>query len=553
MERNLGRSVFGAVIMTERELVLVRTLTAMEPPGSMRAALEDLLVELDTHGQKMVLESASGYTPSFPEDESHLYLEATCSPKTSADSSGPRKESPGLMAGLGDARQVTLVARLGTESSGVRVLLEAGFRVAGTIKEGRVLTEHAMEPHFPVSGFVKGPLAPVVVLGRANVNLLAQVRALGRCGIPVFCILTRGEPPIIAKLSRYVSAVYDARGFDDDSIVHLINKVYSEAGSKPVLFPGGDLDVSLIARIWPSVHEFARVVSDPARCSEFNDKNLQIETVGKAGIRVPASHTVNNLDDLEQALSTLAFPVISKPLELSRKGGFRGKILITGSADNLRRHLVPVLERGQASLLLQEYIPGDIENLLFALVTCDQLGDVMMSVTGRKLQDNTKGGMGVGETLRDPQLDLLVQKTFRAFGISGVLGVEFKKHEVTGEYFYIESNFRPENIHSVAEAAGVNLQLGAYLACLGETTLYTPLPQRAATWSDYSLVALGNIKRRFKATGGDGPGTAVSRQGVKTDALWTIDDCFPALAWYLLKFTSLFRRESGNLLRRLRR
>jgi len=538
--------------MKERELVLVRTLAAIELAGGIRTALENLLVELSAYGQEVALKTLPEYALSFPGEDCQLCLEAVCSSITSTDSLEQVKESLSLVTGLDDARSVTLVVRLGVASGGVEVLLKAGFRVAGTIRKGSAFTELAIEPHFPVSDFVKGPLAPVVILGRANVNLLAQVRALGRCGIPVFCILTRGEPPLIAKLSRYVSAVYDARGFDDDSIVHLINNVCSEAGSNPVLFPGGDLDISLIARIWPSVHEFARVVSDPGRCSEFNDKNLQIETVGKAGIRVPASHTVNNLDDLEQALSTLEFPVISKPLELSRKGGFRGKILIAESADNLRRHLVPVLEKSQASLLLQEYIPGGIENLLFALVTCDQLGDVIMSVTGRKLQDNTKGGMGVGETLKDPQLDLLVQKTFRAFGIAGVLGVEFKKHEVTGEYFYIESNFRPENIHSVAEAAGVNLQLGAYLACLGETMLYAPLPQRPATWSDYSLVALGNIRRRFKAPGADGPGTAVRRKGVKTDALWTIDDCFPALAWYFLKFTSLLRRESGNLLGRLR-
>lgn len=422
-------------------------------------------------------------------------------------------------------------------------LLEQGFHIVGRIGARRRLCAANIEPHFPVESFVSGPVAPAIVLGRANVNLLAQARALGGSGIPVYCVLTRGEPAVIARSSRYVREVFDCRKGNDEDISGIVRQIARESGCRPIVFTGGDLDIGLLARIWPSISGVASVVSAPDKCRYFNDKKIQIETASMAGIRVPESRVVDSVQALG-CLAELTFPVICKPLELARKGAFRGKILVAENEEELRARLEPVLETGKASILLQEYVPGGIDHLLFALVTCDDDGRVRCSVTGRKLEDNTKGGMGTGETLRDPELDQQVAKTFPAFGVGGVLGVEFKRHSGTGELFYIESNFRPENIHSVNEAAGVNLQLAAYLQAIGLPTLYEPLPQRQATWMDLSLVFLARLKQR------GGKSLWPNTRGVVADALWAKGDLRPGFVWYALKITSLVRRSFSHLIKR---
>ncbi|MDF0750465.1 hypothetical protein NLU14_09495 [Marinobacter sp. 71-i] len=436
-----------------------------------------------------------------------------------------------------------LLVRVDNNLPLARNLLEQGFHIAGCIGASQRLCAANIEPHFPVESLVSGPVAPAIVLGRANVNLLAQVRALGGSGVPVYCVLTRGEPALIARSSRYTSGVFDCRGGSDEVICDAIRHIAEECGCSPIVFTGGDLDIALLARIWPSISGFARAVSDPDRCSHFNDKRVQIDTVSAAGIRVPESRVVDNIQALD-CLADLTFPIISKPLELARKGAFRGKIFVAENEDDLRSRLEPVLDTGSASILLQEYVPGGIENLLFALVTCGDNGEVRWSVTGRKLEDNTKGGMGTGETLKDPELDRQVARTFQAFGVGGLLGVEFKRHPVTGELFYIESNFRPENIHSVNEAAGVNLQLAAYLQAVGLPTLYEPLPQRQATWMDLSLVFLARLKQ--KGWQGIWPAT----RGTVADALWARGDLRPGVVWYALKITSLVRRSFGRVIKR---
>lgn len=528
--------------MSRKHLVLTRTV-----PG----------VALDEDQLKGFVPNSNGLqcrqlsTADFPESAAaNRYMELCGVGDLCAESfeASIRAYLVGLVEGLSTlgitSKPVTrLLVRVDDNPPLAQCMLDEGFHIAGRIGAGRRLCAAYIEPHFPVEMFVAGPVAPAVVLGRANVNLLAQVRALGRSGVPVYCVLTRGEPPVIARSSQYTKAVFDCRGKSDEAISDVIRQIATESGCGPVVFTGGDLDIALLARIWPVISSFARVVSDPDKCSHFNDKQIQIELVSAAGIRVPESRVVDSIQALS-CLADLSFPIISKPLELARKGAFRGKIFVAENESDLRSRLEPVLETGSASILLQEYVPGGIENLLFALVTCDDNGQVRCSVTGRKLEDNTKGGMGTGETLCDPELDQQVAKTFQAFGVGGLLGVEFKRHSGTGELFYIESNFRPENIHSVNEAAGVNLQLAAYLQAVGLPTLYEPLPQRQATWMDLSLVFLARLKQ--KGWQSVWPAT----RGTVADALWAKGDLRPGVVWYVLKITSLLRRSFGRVVKR---
>lgn len=430
-----------------------------------------------------------------------------------------------------------IVVSLRASSSITKTFLEAGFRILGTESRGRVL------PRVPLASVVDGPLPPAIVLGRPNPNMLAQLRALGRSGIPVYCIIVRGEPAFIAKVSRYATGVFDLRRGGDRDVVRAIRGIAQASASRPVLFYGGDLDITLASRILGSIADCVTLVSDPHRAEVLNAKTEQCARVEAAGIRVPRGGGIRSSQDLEHLCAALTFPVICRPVEIASRGGFADKIIIAQTAEEMRSRLHGLAAEGKSWVLAQEFIPGPDDSLLFALGTCNAAGKVTSIVTGRKLCQYPAGLMCRGETFEDAELRGLATTAFEALGVEGVLGVEFKRHALSGELYYIEVNFRPENIIAVTEASGVNVLLIGYLQAAGLGTLVVPMRMRPALWRDLSMELLGWLSRRFPWS--KGLRTNVRRRHV--GALWASDDPWPALAWHLSKVTRLVLKMTAVL------
>jgi D-aspartate ligase len=431
----------------------------------------------------------------------------------------------------------SVVLRLPSGSPLTTVALRAGFRIAGRMEGRRPFRMADLHATWPVWSMPEAARNPALVLGRPNPNMLAQVRALGRCGIPVVCLLTRGETPLIARLSRYASRVIDAQHDGDEAIIAHVIDLSRKSAAKPVLFFGGDYDIALTARIWPRIDSLVLAASDPVASAELNDKSRQLALVRAAGVSIPEGKTLTAPTNIAAVWETLQFPVISKPVELARKGAFPGKIFISETAQDLERKLRPILEGGDSEVLIQEYIPGGDETLFFVLAACGEGGSPLAMVTGRKLYQYPAGLMCIGETVEDAELNNTATRAFEALGIAGVLGLEFKRDPRTGIYYYIEANFRPENIIAITAEAGVNLMLAAYLHTLGVTNLYRSMPQRRTQWRDISLVILSRLGKRKPKLGLEGRGE--SRRMV--DALWATDDPLPAIAWYVNKIWRLIK------------
>lgn len=373
---------------------------------------------------------------------------------------------------------------------------------------------------------------PAIILGRPNANLLGQVRALGRQGVTVHCLLTRGEPPFIARLSRYVDRLVVMQHANDERIVESIRELSSTSKAKPVLFFGGDYDITLAARIWPQIDSFVTAVTPPEEASRLNDKARQVECVLSAGEGVAAPRTLvlYTADDIDRVVRELTFPVICRPVALAVKGRFEGKMFIASDEEKLRQELLPIFAGGaQGEILVQEYLAGANNQLYFALASCGDGGEVQAMITGRKLYEYPEGLMCIGETTQSEALDEAARKVFRAFGIPGVLGVEFKYDHESQCYCFIEVNFRPENILSIAERAGVNIVFHAYLRAIDRLDLYCQPPRPENTlWRDLSLVVLSRI------SGGNPPSHRPNGRN-RADAYWAFSDPLPAIAWYFVK------------------
>ncbi|MCR8915824.1 hypothetical protein FDP08_03395 [Marinobacter panjinensis] len=497
-------------------------------------------------GGEYRLKQIDDFEFSFPESvEGTFVAELILSAKehdTGLEGSG-QFLSDGLLPILENSASVLVLVRVSPNSRVVDALIEAGFKVAGSIKPKASLTERAILASFPVDIFVPEPVSPAIIVGRANANLLAQARALGECGIAVYCILTRDEPPVVARSCRYVRDVFDCRGRSDEYVVACISEISKLTTAKPVVYTGGDLDIGLLARVWETVKDWVVAPNDPVLSDRLTDKKTQLDKVAAAGVTVPQSHVIESMSDLDAVIADFRFPVICKPTELVKKGSFIGKTFVAGSDLELRKRMDQLFfGNGRASVLLQEFVPGGDECILFTMASCDESGNIRSAVTGRKLTDDGRGCIGLGETTYNPKLESASGKAFRALGTGGILAVEFKAHDVTGDLYYIESNLRAENCGSLAKAAGVNLSASTFLYAIGYPNLYSPLGHRKATWMDVSLVFLSRLRGLTQ-----GKHTAEDRRifrdhAVLTDALWVSTDPAPAITWYALKSFALARR-----------
>ncbi|TYC62717.1 hypothetical protein FMN52_02865 [Marinobacter sp. BW6] len=525
--------------MFRKELVLARRL------DNRLCLVEALLSELNLE-RGFRLRPIPDFGFSFPEDASEI-LVAELVARTRQQA----KEDEFLPFNFDGEKKgfssIVILARVSQDLESLAFWLESGFIVVGSINAKAPLVESSLRASFPVDLFINGPIPPAVVIGRANVNLLAQVRALGECGVPVDCILTRDEMPVIARSSRYVREVFDCRNCTDDHVVECIKAISQASPAKPVVYTAGDLEIGLLARIWEDVRDLVLAPNDPKLSSQLNNKAVQIEKMKASGVKVPLSRVVEGDGSLESVIRDFSFPVICKPTELAKKGAFIGKTLIVENDVELRQRIGCLVSKGDALVLIQEYIPGSQDNIFFTLVACSRGGNVCSKIAGRKLMDDGRGCIGIGETVYDRLLEIESEKAFRGFSVGGVLGVEFKRHDLTGDFYFIEANFRPENTHAMAQAAGVNLSVITYLeaVCLGG--LYAPLSYRKVTWMDASLVILRKLRTRSSK---DSVRQRTGDKGKVIDALWLLADPLPAIVWYLLKSGSLIKRGFNRVVSR---
>lgn len=415
----------------------------------------------------------------------------------------------------------------------VGTLIDAGFKVLGSQRQ-TTLDRSAIRARAPIRKLINGLQRTAIVMGRPNPNMLAQMRALGRCGIKVDCIVTRGESPLIVRLSRFSFKVHDCRTSNDAQIVRIFTSIREREQHKPVLFFAGDYDITLVARLWPLLRDVVIPVSDPCPAASLADKSRQLQIARDAGIPVPPGANLRTTSDLENAIYSLRFPLICRPSDAQRKGRFSQKLFIADSASQLRKVVQPALQQGDSEIVIQEFIPGGDKTLFFALAACTSDGRAAALLTGRKVFQYPDGLTCIGETIVSEECASLAAKAFEAFSVGGVLGVEFKFDERRKIFYFIETNFRPDNFVAIAEAAGCNLMLIAYLQCCDEKPFYRPPSAAHAVWHDTSVVVLSRL-------GGKKPpiGQLLHRFGGKrrkyVDAVWCLDDPLPGLAWYVSK------------------
>lgn len=354
------------------------------------------------------------------------------------------------------------------------------------------------------------PIVPVVIVTTIHHDgstLLSTIRALGRCGIPVY-VLAKSPLKYTGK-TRYARNIeLFENNITDEELMRLLTDTLDRMGvqkQKPVFMFTSENDIYRLHSIRQFLHEHFTVVPSD-NVFKYLEKLNQLPLALEAGFKVPQSVVIKSRGDLLAIGNSLKFPIIVKPLARHTTGGFRDKTLIFESQETFIESVSKCFDDIRTELLVQEYVPGDDTQVLFFMASCDAQGNVRACVSGRKLRQTPPGSgfMSSGIIEKNEQMEELSKKLCRLFQVTGFIGIEAKQHKETKELYYIETNFRPEAISALAEIAGTNLVLDAYLTAIGQPCFVLP-PGPTGSYMNlqYEIDALRQLTHEGKAKWSD--------------------------------------------------
>jgi D-aspartate ligase len=209
---------------------------------------------------------------------------------------------------------------------------------------------------------------------------------------------------------------------------------------------------------------FLFLFPDHSLIEQVLDKNKTYELAFKHNIPCPRTYVIKSKEELEDAIVSLDFPCILKPVlghEFRKK--INKKAIVLETPNQLRSEYPLYREYGK--LIIQELIPGDNQCFYKVATFYD---DNMNLLALFSLQKNHQfpAEFGTGAHIvskKVPELIDICIPFFEEIKLKGIGMAEFKKDPRDGVYKFIEINPRFWLTHSLTGPAGIDFVYIYYL------------------------------------------------------------------------------------------
>jgi D-aspartate ligase len=323
-------------------------------------------------------------------------------------------------------------------------------------------------------------VTPVVVVGGV-LTALGVVRSLASAGIPVYLASDTRFCP--AGLSRQCTLLrvpdLEAQGLVDGLL-----SIAGRIGEKAVLILSSDLQVVAVsgARAALEAHYFLALPTE-TMVDVLMDKAKFQAYAEEIGLPVPRAVVLDEGAD-EQALDVLSMPVVVKPADHGLAPAER-----TTRADTLAeaRAVARRMRCAASSVVVQEWIDGDDDDIYFTLFVCDGQARIVALFTGRKMicEPPLVGSTAlcVAATEGHQALAAQTQALVTHSHYHGIGGLEFKRDRRTGQFVVVEPTVgRADWQEEIATLCGVNIPAIAYRTALGEPVEPVAAIDAAVAW-----------------------------------------------------------------------
>ena len=310
---------------------------------------------------------------------------------------------------------------------------------------------------------------PAVVLGMYETGL-GVGRSLGRAGVRVLGLDSSKK---VGFYSRYIKASLCPHPIErEEAFIDFLIRLGASEKLRPVLFITGDEFILPVSRRRTELEKYYLInIPDINILESISDKYKQYELALNAGIPVPETFCVSNMDQLQSIKDRIPFPAFIKGVDVTvwrEKIGDTLKGFTVNDNNELLNTCGMIFEHG-VSGLIQELIEGPDTCHYKASCYISGNGEVLLAFGLQKLrQQPVNYGFGcLVQSLDYPELLELGKTFFLRIGYRGVGSAEFKLDKKDNKLKLIELNPRYWQQNGLAEMCGMNFPLMNYLDLTG--------------------------------------------------------------------------------------
>lgn len=373
-----------------------------------------------------------------------------------------------------------------------------------------------------------------IILG-GGINGLGIARSFGEEGINSIVFEQNKDVAFYSKYSRGIVCP-DPVNAQNDFLDYLI-KFGNKLKHKGFLIATSDKFLIVVSRFQNILEKYYYFPMAKWHIIEkLINKEKLYRLASEIGIEKPKTLKVENIGDLQQNIKQITFPVLIKPsITIGFSNLFGQKAFIINTSSELKEFFGKISQTNFSykPLIIQDYIPGSVENLYTITSYTNQKNKIIGYSIGYKIRQDPPftGTITSGKIEHVPEILHLARKLLMASNFFGISNIEFKKDSRDGKYKLMEINPRSGVWNYSAKASGINLPLMAYKDFFGEKLSYKRNPLKDIIWvsliDDFSLALFGFKKMGYPKQAISFREWSYSIRGKKTYAILNVNDMRP--------------------------
>lgn len=311
-----------------------------------------------------------------------------------------------------------------------------------------------------------------VILGVNYYIGLSIIRCLGKMNIYTVGIDYSYDNAYGFK-SKYLSEKLIAPHYkknEKDFIKFLVDYAKKQ-NEKPVLYPSADPYVEVINN---NIVELSKYYLIPITTKDFYtnimDKDTLFNIAVENNMLVPETIFIDEDSFYERVKKELSYPCILKPVDSPAfMKVFRKKMFKVYNESELKEAINKSKEHNLA-VITQRIIPGFDDHMYTFDVHLNQNSKVTHYMTCQKFRQYpiNFGASVYTKQIYVPEIVTIGTKFLEDINYKGFAEIEFKKDEISGNYYLIEINVRTTTLNCLLDKAGINFPYILYKELTGE-------------------------------------------------------------------------------------
>ncbi|OGF68256.1 MAG: hypothetical protein A2Y62_02710 [Candidatus Fischerbacteria bacterium RBG_13_37_8] len=301
----------------------------------------------------------------------------------------------------------------------------------------------------------------IAVIPGFSATSLSTMRCLAYNDIKIYLVgLEKKKGPAYYSNIPVKKILYNYSSHFIDCLI----KIGKELAAKAVLLLTEDVHVIEIANNINTLQKYYHFLLPPQELVNLlMDKALFCELAIKKGFKIPRTKIVSDQEELFHIEEEFPYPFMLKPYMLHSK-----KI---HSFNELIAYIDTFEDINYSSMIVQEWIPGEDDQLYFCFLFFDNNSNVIVTFLGRKLRQYPHE-FGTTSYCVSCDNQLLIERSIKIFSElhhQGFCSIEYKYDKTRNEYYIMEPTVGRFNLQvALTMASGINFPIIMFNYLCGE-------------------------------------------------------------------------------------